>query len=309
MTIASLELKHGIPFDCVCRVCQPRWRTAQNGSQYMTLSLEDATGAIKAYVWTENLKIDFKEYDLVKARGTIRSFNGSWIASLQNADLVKDVRTNPVALLPQSICPLPALLARLDALPRGIKNRGLYRFVSDVLADDAISFPFVSLPASRKHHHCTAGGLLEHSLECTAMVGRFAEFPQAELELALVGALFHDIGKIRTLKDVGKLAPTGYVCGHESLTLEVLAPHLRTLDANCPDASLALRYIWTWQNQRRRQRPTPLLTIIEAISAADRISSGLNAQDAAFSGQPDWRSFAGFGDNNMFWRPRLAMQQ
>jgi len=122
----------------------------------MTLSLEDATGAIKAYVWTENLKIDFKEYDLVKARGTIRSFNGSWIASLQHADLVKDVRTNPAALLPQSICPLPALLARLDALPRALKTGG------------SIDLYQTFLPMTRFHFpscHCQRAGNITIALQ------------------------------------------------------------------------------------------------------------------------------------------------
>ena len=152
-----------------------------------------------------------------------------------------------------------------------------------------------------------AGGLLEHSLECASMVMRFVEFPQAELELAIVGSLFHDIGKTRTIMSVGKLSAVGYVCDHDSLTLEVLAPHLQVLDTSCPDAAIALRYLWTWQN-RRYQRSTPLLTVAEAIAAADRISSGLNVQEAAFRDQPDWKNFARFGTNNSFWRPRLALQ-
>ena len=32
------------------------------------------------------------------------------------------------------------------------------------------------------------------------MVSRYIEFPEYEIELAIVAALFHDIGKIRTLK-------------------------------------------------------------------------------------------------------------
>lgn len=306
MTINSLEYTHGNRFSGVYRVRHPRHKVAQNGSKYISMSLEDATGTIRAYAWTQNIETTFRDFDCVSISGAIRTFNNTWIANVLNASLFQAEPENPVLLIPRSVCPLPSLLERLDELVKAISNETFRRFVNAVLADDAIAFPFVSFPASRQHHHCMAGGLLEHSLECAAMVSRFVEFSQAELELALVGALFHDVGKIRTIQSVGKLSPVGYICDHDSLTLEILAPHLRYLDAICPDAAIALRYLWTWRN-RRHQRAIPLLTVVEAIVAADRISSGLNVQEAAFRNQPDWKNFASFGENNAFWRPRLAL--
>jgi len=74
-----------------------------------------------------------------------------------------------------------------------------------------------------------------------------------------------------------------------------MATHLQRMDAICPDAAIALRYLWTWRNGRRHQ-PIPLLTIAETIAAADRISSGLNVQESAFHNQPDWKNFARFGE-------------
>lgn len=307
MSISSLECKHGAKFSGVFRIRQPLSRIAQNGSRYRSMFLEDATGSIKAYAWSENMDMNLQECDRAEVRGTIRSFNNEWIANILGAEQVTGSMDNALQLIPKSICPLPALLEQLHEIVKLISTDALRQFVCTVLADDQIAFPFVSAPASRQHHHCVAGGLLEHSLECAAMVSRFVEFPRAELELALVGALFHDIGKIRTMKSVGKLSAIGYVCDHESLTLEVLAPHLQVLDSICPDAAIALRYLWTWRN-RRYQRAMPLLTVAEAIAAADRISSGLNVQEAAFRDQPDWKNFASYGTNNSFWRPRLALQ-
>ena len=307
MTISSLECRHGAEFSGVFRIRRPLSRIAQNGSRYLSMFLEDATGSIKAYAWSENLNVAFQEFDRAEVSGTIRSFNNSWIANILGAEKVTGRVDNSLQLIPKSICPLPTLLEQLDELVNVISHDALRQFVCAVVGDDQIVFPFVSVPASRQHHHCMAGGLLEHSLECAAMVSRFVEFPQTELELALVGALFHDIGKTRTMRSVGKLSSIGYVCDHDSLTLEVLAQHLHALDATCPDAAIALRYLWTWRN-RRYQRSTPLLTVAEAIAAADRISSGLNVQEAAFRNQPDWKNFASFGENNSFWRPRLALQ-
>jgi len=309
MTINSLEYRHGAALSGTFRVRHPLRKVAKNGSPFLSVTLEDATGEIRAYSWSEQLTtITFKDFDCVNLTGNLRALNSSWVVDVLDAELLHYEPEHPIELIPRSICPLPALLEQLDELVKSISHESLRCFVESVLADDEIAFPFISVPASRQHHHSIAGGLLQHSLECVAMVSRFIEFPHAELELGIIGALFHDIGKTRTLKSVGKLTSTGYVCDHDSLTLEVLAKHLRRLDASCPDAAIALRYLWTWRNGRA-YRPIPLLTIAEAIGTADRISSGLNMQKAAFSCQEEWRDFASIGKNNSFWRPRLEFQR
>lgn len=308
MTIDSLEYRHGAMFNGTFRVRHPFSKFAKNGLPFLSVTLEDATGEIRAYSWSKKISAtSFRDFDCANLSGNIREFNSSWIADVHDAELLQSEPEHPLKLIPRSICPLPELLEQLDARVRSISHGAIRSFAESVLADDEIAFPFISAPASRQHHHSIAGGLLQHSLECVAMVSRFIEFPQAELELGIVGALFHDIGKIRTLKSVGKLTSTGFVCDHDSLTLEVLAVHLHRLDAICPDAAIALRYLWTWRNGRRH-RPIPLITIAEAISVADRISSGLNVQEAAFRDQPDWRSFARFGESNSFWRPSLELR-
>jgi hypothetical protein len=198
-------------------------------------------------------------------------------------------------------------LEQLGDLFDYISHPALKQFVGSVLSDTSIVFPFVSLPASRQHHHSAAGGLLDHSLECASIVSRSYEFPEYEIELATVAALFHDVGKIRTLRSVGKHASAGHVLDHDALTLEVLAPHLQRLDSICTDAGLGLRYLWTWRNHQHGYRP-PLLTIAETLTAADRISSGLNRQQTAFSEHPEWHQFASLGEHNTFRRPRLLQQ-
>jgi 3'-5' exoribonuclease len=309
MTIAKLDYRHKGPVSGEFRVRNPQKSETVNGSLYLTFTIEDCSGALNAYVWSEGIidADELEEFDGITLNGYLRSFNGGWIVDVVKAEFIQEEPDKPALLIPRSIAPLPSLLEELASLDDYISHDALRRFVGWVLSDDKITFPFVSLPASRQHHHSTAGGLLEHSLECVSMVSRYEEFPQAEIELAMVGALFHDIGKIRTLQEVGKHTPAGHILDHDALTLEVLAPHLRRLDKLCPDAGLALRYLWTWRLQRNSYRQ-PLLTIAEAIVSADRISSGLNRQDTAFQEHPDWHTFAKIGEESTFWRPRLALQ-
>lgn len=309
MTIAKLEYKHRAPVIGEFRVRRPQQNNADNGSLHLAFTIEDYSGELRAYVWSKKIleAVQLADNDCITLKGQLREFNGCWIVDVVEAALLKSEPVQPVRLIPRSISPLPLLVEQLEYLADFISHAALRRFVGWVLADDAITFPFVSLPASREHHHSTAGGLLAHSLQCVAMVARYEEFPMDEIELGMVAALFHDIGKIKTLQSVGKRTAGGYVLDHDALTLEVLAPHLHRLDEICPDAGLALRYLWTWRQQRSSYRQ-PLLTIAEAITSADRISSGLNRQDTAFQGHPNWHTFARIGENSTFWRPRLELQ-
>lgn len=307
MTIANLDYHHRAPVNGQFRVRRPERKIAANGANYLSVTIEDSTGDLRAVSWDINI-IDglvLKEFDCIRMTGRLRTINGNWLVDMDSAELLQGEPVNPLHLIPRSMVPVPVLLAELETLYDCISHPPLKRFAGWVLTDATISFPFVSLPASRHHHHNTAGGLLDHSLECASMVSRYYEFPETEIQVAMVAALFHDIGKIRTIQCVGKPTAAGYVLDHDALTLEILAPHLQRLDIICPDAGMALRYLWTWRSQRKSCHP--LLTIAEAISAADRISSGLDRQKSAFENSPDWQSFAKLGESSTYWRPRLEL--
>lgn len=304
--IADLDYCHGAAISGVFRVRRPRMKLAANGNEYMGAYLEDRSGELPAYFWTGNSPApNFADLERVRVSGNLRQVNGRWIANLHSIARAGDQPVNVVDLLPRSYTPDPSLLYELDAVVSTISNTPLRTFVVGILGDDAVALPFISQPASSRHHHCVGGGLLDHSLETVAMVSRFREFSSAELELAIVGALFHDIGKIRTLHSPGKVSFAGYILDHDDLTLEVLAPYLKQLDQDSPDRAVALRYLWTWRN-RGSSRSIPLLTIAEAITAADRISSGLNYERQAFRNTPDWQRFVRTDEKNLHWRPRLA---
>jgi len=127
------------------------------------------------------------------------------------------------------------------------------------------------------------------------------------LDLAVVAALLHDAGKVTTLNGVG-FSPQKALLDHDALTLEVLAPHLKYLDSINSDVATALRYLWTWRHHRRGKGP-PALTVAEAISAADRISSGLDMEEQVFSKSPGWQAVVSSEVHGArFWKPQLCSQ-
>jgi 3'-5' exoribonuclease len=247
------------------------------------------------------------DLDRVTVEGKLRAFNDGIMAVATSIRPLTNDLVNAVELIPSSMCPTPSLLPRLADLSRKITNWDLTYFINCVFADDTFALPFVRLPASRSHHHSVVGGLLEHSLECAEMVQRFTEFSQDMTDLAVAAALLHDAGKVVTLRTPEKFCLEGAVLDHNALTLEVLAPHLKRLDAVNREMATALRYLWTWR-QHRRGNTNPILTVAEAISAADRISSGLNIERVAFGERPEWQRLISHGScNDLYWRPRIQL--
>jgi 3'-5' exoribonuclease len=88
--------------------------------------------------------------------------------------------------------------------------------------------------------------------------------------------------------------------------LEVI---LKRLDGINHDMATALRYLWTWRHHRRGHTH-PVLTVAEAISAADRISAALEVENDAFRELPNWQRFVRHGtSSSLFWRPWFEKQQ
>lgn len=308
MKIASFELRNKEQVTGEFRICSLKQHQNFKGTPYLVFNLADISGELPAVAWNDRIAGAecLKELDCITVEGRLRNVNGGWLVDVTNVKLLNDAPEHPGNLIPRGMTPDPFIVQQLDNVYDYISHQALKQFVGWVLADASIVFPFISLPASKNHHHSNVGGLLDHSLECVSMVSRFYEFPEDEVQLAMVAALFHDVGKTKTLQGVGKLTSAGYALDHDALTLEVLSQHLKRLDAICPDAGIALRYLWTWRNHQPGYRP-PLLTIAEAIASADRISSGLNRQTEAFTNRPAWQTFAKIGDSSSFWRPKMEL--
>lgn len=307
MTLSDLQLVPGTNFQIDCRIRYPRRRIAVNRSHYLTFEIEDCRRRVKAYAWPEKCDISTQLHDLDKVRicGELRELNGNTLANVTCIQTNNAVVTDAVNQIPRSLSPEPQLLERLNSLVGRVANKPLRCFIDSVFSDDWFSLQFIRLPASKRYHHAEVGGLLKHSLECAEMVQQYRVFSPDMLDLAVVGALLHDAGKVMTLHSQ-KFCLEYVLLDHDALTLEVLAPHLKYLDRINKDVSVALRYLWTWKNSRG-SKLHPALTVAEAIITADRISTGIDCEDAVFESAPKWQSIVRSESNgNRYWRPQLG---
>ncbi|QGJ69676.1 Dihydroneopterin 2',3'-cyclic phosphate phosphodiesterase [Planctomycetales bacterium 10988] len=99
----------------------------------------------------------------------------------------------------------------------------------------------LEMPASTGRHHTYRGGLLEHLLSVAKLADSMAEHfaavysemqPPLHRNLLRVGALLHDIGKLRELEVIagtGQYSPAGHLVGHVVLGRDVVREAMATL--------------------------------------------------------------------------------
>ena len=84
---------------------------------------------------------------------------------------------------------------------------------------------FKNAPAAKQFHHAYIGGLLEHTLGVADFVETACKIqPSLERDLAITGALLHDIGKIEEMKATSTIeyTPKGMLEGHVVIGYEVV---------------------------------------------------------------------------------------
>lgn len=266
------------------RVFSPKIRLSVNGREYLTLFLEDGQHCLRAHLWRGSYQGELfylTEIQRVFISGTLRLFNGQWIINIQHAKEVGSEVDDPLDLVPKRWYACPEHAKLLRKLLDSVTIEELRSFIKMVLSDDELMQHFLKLPASARHHHAYPGGLLAHSLECAAIVAATPGFSRAEMELGMVAAFIHDLGKIRTQGKGDWRFQQRMLLDHEIFTLELLAPYLKKLDHLWPEGGLVLRYLLSWKPKGKNM--IPAITIAELVRCSDRVSAGRDRDKQASS--------------------------
>jgi 3'-5' exoribonuclease len=221
------EFLDGQEIDQVLLVRERELRAKREGGEYLRLVLGDRTGTVPAMVWE-----DAAEYVPHCEAGACVRVAGRYamhprygaqldISALRAAEAHEyDLE----ALLDGPPRSAEGMEADLRELIATVQHPHLRELLDRLLGPDAPTWPqFRDAPAAKRFHQAYRHGLLEHCLGVAQAVSAIsATFGGIDRDVAVTGALLHDIGKLDAytaepgaidMTDLGKLQgeiPLGY---------------------------------------------------------------------------------------------------
>ncbi len=213
-------------------------KTARNGSAYLDLELQDATGTIKAKVWDcDHLQSQFEADDIIRVSGSVELFQGNPQLTLRKIARCSEQEIQLVDYLPHGTQDTEALYAGLLGRIEAMKTLPLRALLLQIFKDPEIAEKFKLAPAATHFHHAYLGGLLEHVSSLVELSERVCDhYPFLERDLILAGLLLHDLGKIEELHFTRhfEYSTRGRLVGHINLGLGIVREKMRSV-ADLPD--------------------------------------------------------------------------
>lgn len=221
--IADFQLNE--PVDTSLMVAEKRlvpFRDQAKG-RYLALTLADRTGQIEGRAWesADELAAGCETGDVVRVIGVVEEYRETRQLRLASLVRLSDAGVDLSDYLAVTPRDRQELERRLDALLSSVRSPALAALLSAFFDDPEFRRAYLEAPAAKRIHHNYLGGLLEHSLEVAELVETVARFaPEAAFglnrDLALTGALLHDIGKLREYRarPVIDLTDEGKLRGH-----------------------------------------------------------------------------------------------
>ena len=176
-------------------------RSRRGGGEYLKLTLGDRTGSVPALVWED--VADAREICrpgrvvLVNGRYTVHQRYGPQLA-VQRIRTAREDEFERHDLLDGPARDARQMESDLRSLLATVQNPHLGRLLQAVFGEEsAIWKRYREAPAAKRYHQAYRHGLLEHSLTVAQAVSAIsATFPGIDRDVAVTGALLHDIGKL-----------------------------------------------------------------------------------------------------------------
>jgi 3'-5' exoribonuclease len=202
-------------------------RQKRNGEAFLKIQLGDVTGSVEGVVWdgVEQLEGRCETGAVVRVVGTysVDERYGAAI-TIRNLLAAADGEYDLTDLAEGPPVPYEQMAADLQSLVATVQRPHLGELLARLTDPESrIGRAYHTAPAAKYYHQAYRHGLLEHCLSVAQGVSALAAtFPGIDRDIAVAGALLHDIGKVETyasrngaieLTDLGKLLgeiPLGY---------------------------------------------------------------------------------------------------
>jgi 3'-5' exoribonuclease len=245
------QLQDGSEVATVLVVRDVEERRGRDGGEYLKLTLGDRTGSLPAVVF-DNVD-DARE---VCRAGAVVHVIGSFSSDPRFGArlLVAGVRSAAEGeyhhedLLDGPTRSVGQMEADLRGLVATIQHPDLRRLLTFVFGEDSALWAwFREAPAAKHYHQAYRHGLLEHSLTVAeAVSATSATFPGIDRDVAVTGALLHDIGKLDAYElhgDTIQMSDQGRLYGEIALGYYRVRDAIEGLDGFPAETAQAVLHI------------------------------------------------------------------
>lgn len=271
----------------------------RDGKPFLTVTLEDRTGQIKGVVWDNVEQASAAAAgDFVAVTGSAGEYRGALQLVVKSMTTVAVESVSPGDYLPTTTRDIGQMFDRLRALTDTITTAPLKSLMDAFWADEDFVRRFKKAPAAKNMHHAYIGGLLEHTLSMALLADRIAgHYGGLNRDLLLVGAVMHDIGKVRELEYAHRIDYTdeGRLLSHIVIGVEMVEAKIRGIPSFPAETAALIKHMIVSHHGVREYGSPELPKTIEAVllNYVDEIDSRVNAirefmaaeeNDAAWTG-------------------------
>jgi 3'-5' exoribonuclease len=313
------ELTDGQQVDAVFGVRERELRQRRSGGQWLRLAVCDRSGTIEAVAWEsveESFEIAvpgsavhisgrFGVHPQYGPKITVESIRPARPEEFEGADLADGPRIS-----------VGRLEAELGELLGTVQNPLLRELLSRFFDHASpVWARFREAPAAKYYHQAYRHGLLDHTVSVAQAVSASASaFPGIDRDVAVAGALLHDIGKTMAYNEdplAIDLTDAGRLQGEIPLGYYLVRREIERIDGFDPELAQAILHI-ILSHHGALENGSPVLpatreaTLVHAI---DNLGGKLGSFDRIERELPDGEAWSRFDrgiDSAAYFRSRAA---
>jgi 3'-5' exoribonuclease len=200
--------------------------------RYLALVLADRSGEIAARMWEGGPEAaeEIAAGTVVKVKGTMEAYRGRRQLIITRIRSAQENEVDPADYMRTSGRDVETMLSEVQEAIGAVREPHLQRLLHSFFGDEAFRAALRQAPATRRSHHATRGGLLEHMVDMLALSRPLLQItPSLNEDLLTTGILLHDVGRLRELRFLGldiASSDEGRLLGHVVLGDQLISEHI-----------------------------------------------------------------------------------
>lgn len=313
------ELAEGEEVAAAFAVRERERRSRKNGDDFVRLVVADRTGTVEAVAWE-----DVDECFECSAPGCVVYIEGSFSIHPRYGSKITIRRIRPARddeyaheeLAEGPPVSVEQLEAQLRELLATIQNPQLRALLDRIFGPESKVWKrFRVAPAAKYYHQAYPHGLLDHTVSVAqAVSAAAAAFPGIDRDVAITGALLHDIGKTEAYNDdplAIDLTDAGRLQGEIPLGYYIVRRAIESIEGFDPELAQAVLHI-VLSHHGKLENGSPVVPATREatlVHAMDNLGGTLGSFDRIERELPEGETWSRFDrgiDSAAYFRERSA---